>query len=235
MSGSFVHLHLHSEFSLADGLLKVKDIVSRAVAADMPAIALTDIGNLFGLVKFYETCLAAGVKPILGAELKVVAGRGDHAGPRPQAKAQGGDHAAERIVLLAMNQTGYRNLIELVSKSYTGTSVRGVLPEADVFERHEGLLVLSGGVGGHLWSFAANDDDAAMAERARTWAAVFGDRYYLEITRAGRPGEAGFLAKLVTLATELGLGMVATNDVCFLNADDFEATRLACASTRAAR
>jgi len=211
----FVHLHVHSEFSLADGLLKAGDLVTGAVSGDMPAIALTDIGNLFGAIKFFEKALAQGIKPILGAELKVCA---------PQTEAtEGADGLAERVVLLAMNQVGYRNLIKLVSGSYTDTQRRGVLDEATVFAHQEGLLVLSGGVGGHLWGLSSNDDHGGLIERVGRWQHVFGDRYYLELTRTGRPGEAQFLQRLVDVADRCGVPVVATNDVCFAKADDFEA------------
>jgi DNA polymerase III subunit alpha len=206
----FVHLHLHSEFSLADSLLKVKPLVGEAIQHNMPALALTDIGNLFGLVKFYEACMARGVKPILGAELRIV-------------PANTTTDAGERIVALAMNERGYANLIKLVSASYTTVEQRGLVPETLVFEHHEGLIVLSGGVYGHLWQMAKSDDKTALHERIQQWSSVFGDRYYLELTRTGRGDEEQVLVALVEAAIELGAGVVATNDVCFAQVDDFEA------------
>ena len=210
MTSRFVHLHVHSEYSLADGLLKVKDLVARAADAGMPAVALTDRNNLFGLVKFYDACLEKGVKPIVGSELLVVE---DH----------DGNGEPERVVALAMDQAGYGNLIKLVSRSYTECAVRGVLSEQEVFAAHEGLLILSGGVGGHLWGLLSKGDSAGARDRAARWRGVFGDRYYLEVMRTGRRGEEAALRLAMWIAAELELGVVATNDVCFPAADDYEA------------
>ena len=206
----FVHLHVHSEYSLADSLLKVKKLIGHVASKAMPAVALTDVGNLFALVKFYEASIAAGVKPILGVELRVV-------------DADASSQVPARIVLLAMNEKGYANLIALVSASFTTVEQRGVVPEHLVFEHHEGLIALSGGVSGHLWQSLQNGDDAALQARAVRWAEHFSDRYYLELTRTGRDGEERSIHRLVNLAVQLDIGVVATNDVCFAYAEDFEA------------
>ncbi len=205
---AFVHLHVHSEFSLKDGLLKVKGLVGRVVENAMPAVALTDVGNLFGLVKFFETACRSGVKPILGAEVSV------------QVPPDG---SPERVVLLAMNAAGYANLIYLVSAGYTDSSRRGVLTETQVFDRHEGLIVLSGGVHGHLWASAVAGDIAGVEDKAKRWQDCFGNRYYLELTRTNRGGEENANDVLITVAGKLRVGVVATNDVCFAQADDYEA------------
>ncbi len=205
----FVHLHLHTEYSLADGLLKVKDVIERAKRDGMPALAITDIGNLFALVKFFEAAIGAGVKPILGAEVKVYS----DASPAP-----------ERVVLLAMDSIGYGNLIRMVSACYTDTTSatsRGMLHERFVCEHNEGLIALSGGMYGHLWQIA--HDEQALHRRIDTWTRSFGDRYYVEITRTGRAGEAAAVAAWVRAALALGVPVVATNDVCFTTTDDFEA------------
>ena len=137
----------------------------------MPALALTDCNNLFALVKFYETCLSQGVKPILGAEIVVSCAETGLSG---------------RIVVLARNLAGYSNLISLISASYTSAEQRGIISEADIFARKEGLIVLAGGVGGHLWGELANDDQGHALDRARTWQSEFAEDYFLEITRTGR-------------------------------------------------
>ncbi|MEM7097037.1 MAG: DNA polymerase III subunit alpha [Pseudomonadota bacterium] len=207
----FVHLHVHSEFSLKDGLLKVKDLVKRVRGDGMPGVAITDVNNLFALVKFYETSLGQGIKPVLGAELLV--------------EEEDAKFAASRIVALAMNTGGYKNLIELVSCGYTTAGSRGVLSEQRIFDHHEGLIILSGGVGGHLWHLSLQQDDASeeLKRRVERWRGVFGDRYYLELTRTGRPSEEMVLNQLVAMAQALGVPVVATNDVCFASSDDFEA------------
>ena len=207
-STEFVHLHVHSEYSLADGLFKVKDLVNRAAAGGMPAVALTDRNNLFALVKFFEACMGQGVKPIMGAEVLVQ--------ETPQ-------ESAERVLLLARDLEGYRNLLALISASYTTTAQRGVLQEQEIFAAKSGLIVLSGGVRGHLWSLLNNGDLAQAKERAQRWQGEFGDAYYLEITRCGRADEEQNLRHLLTIAASTGIGVVATNDVCFAEADDFEA------------
>lgn len=207
-SAEFVHLHVHSEYSLADGLLKVKDLVGRAAATGMPAVALTDRNNLFALVKFFEACMAQGVKPILGAEVAV---------------QETADGIAERVLLLARDLEGYRNLLALISASYTTTAQRGVLKEQEIFAAKAGLIVLSGGVRGHLWSLLNNGDTEQAQQRAQRWQSHFGDAYYLELTRCGRADEEQHLRQLLSIAGQSGIGVVATNDVCFAEAQDFEA------------
>ena len=204
----FVHLHVHTEFSLKDGLLKVKELVKRTVTADLPAVAITDVNNLFALVKFYENSVSSGIKPILGAELLVEDGAAQGTG---------------RVVALAMNADGYQNLIQLVSAGYTHSSRRSVVSEQDLFARQDGLIILSGGVDGHLWTDARQEDTTALHSRIKRWQAVFGDRYYIELTRTGRPSEEAVLTVLTHAAAELGIGVVATNDVMFAQEDDFEA------------
>ncbi|MEM9624492.1 MAG: PHP domain-containing protein, partial [Pseudomonadota bacterium] len=203
----FIHLHVHSEFSLKDGLLKMKPLLSQIAAQHMPAVGLTDAGNLFALVKFYESACSRGIKPVLGAEVQV----------------QTGDSPAERLVLLAMNNHGYKNLIHLVSTGFTEAPLRGVLQEDEIFAHSDGLIVLSGGMHGHLWQLAQGADQAALQERIQRWQNCFGDRYYLELTRTARPGEERVNMALLAAASALQVGVVATNDVCFAHQDDFEA------------
>ena len=207
-AANFVHLHVHSEFSLSEGMLKVKDVVNTTAARGMPALALTDCNNLFALVKFYETCLSQGVKPILGAEIVVSC-------------AQTG--VSGRIVALARNMAGYTNLIALISAGYTSAEQRGVISEEDIFARKEGLIILAGGVGGHLWSELANDDQGPALSRARVWQNEFAEDYFLEITRTGRENEEEMLRRTLAIASQLEIGVVASNDVCFTAAEDFEA------------
>ena len=215
----FVHLHVHSEFSLTDGLVKVKDLVARTKAMGADAVALTDINNLFALVKFYQAAHGGGLKPIVGAELTVHEQPGAVAG---------------RVVALAMNQTGYANLIALVSATYVSTTERGVLDEQTLFAQSEGLIVLSGSVKGHLWHGALQDDGEVLRDTMQRWQTALGDRYYVELTRCGRDQEEEINFKLAQQASKLGIGVVATNDVCFAEADFFEAheTRVCIAEGR---
>ncbi len=203
----FVHLRVHSEYSLADSIIKVKPLTRRAAELAMPALALTDRANLFALVKFYQAALTAGVKPLVGADLELHAEAGER----------------YRLGILAMNQAGFRNLIALVSAAYTGAAVRGTLSREQLFACAEGLLVLSGGRDGELGQALLKGDEARAEEVAQAWRAAFPDRFYVEVTRTGRTGEEPYIALAVPLAARLGLPVVATNDVCFLDEADFEA------------
>jgi DNA polymerase-3 subunit alpha len=206
---AFAHLRVHSEYSIGDGLIRVDALAERAATLGMPAVALTDRCNLFGLVKFWDACLAAGVKPIVGADLLVAA---EAAGDEPG-----------RLLALAMDDTGYRNLTALVSRAYVEASPRGQLALGDVVARGAGLIVLSGGVDGAIGRALARGD-AERAERiARACRDAFPDRFYLEVSRTRRPGDAAHLVAVVDLAAHLDLPVVATHDVCFLEREEFEA------------
>jgi len=203
----FVHLRVHSEFSIADGLIKVRQLASAVHELGMPAVALTDRTNLFGLVKFYQACLDVGIKPLIGADLTY---RHEHGEPA-------------RIGVLAMNQDGYRSLIALVSSAYIDSDERGILSAAQIFACQSGLLVLSGGLHGEVGQALIKDHRDRALEVARCWARHFPGRYYVELTRNGLDQEEAYLSRAVALAAELELPVVATNDVCFIGEDDFEA------------
>ncbi|MFW6094640.1 MAG: DNA polymerase III subunit alpha [Pseudomonadota bacterium] len=203
----FVHLRLHSEYSLADGIIKVNPLAARAAEQGMAALALTDRANLFALVKFYQATLAAGIKPLIGADLELRGEPGER----------------YRLAVLAMNQAGYRNLIALVSAAYVDCPERGTITREELFERHDGLLVLSGGRDGDIGQALLKGDEARAEMLARAWSERFGDRYYVELTRTGRDAEEAYIALAVPLAARLALPVVATNDVCFLDEDDYEA------------
>jgi DNA polymerase III subunit alpha len=173
----------------------------------MPAIALTDRSNLFALVKFYQAMLGVGVKPLIGADLQLTDGPGQH----------------HRLGLLAMNQIGFRNLIALISDAYVGCSERGRITREQLLARGDGLLVLSGGRDGDIGQALQKGDEPAARALAAAWSEAFPGRFYVEVSRTGRAGEEAYLALAVALAGELSLPVVATNDVCFLREDDFEA------------
>ena len=207
--GEFVHLAVHSEYSVSDGLAKVKDLTSRAAALGMPAVALTDRANLFGLVKFYSACRDAGIKAIIGADLDYEDAEGVH-----------------RCILLVASEAGYRNLLRLVSSAFTapggeaGNRKHGRVGQDDVFAAAEGLLVLLGQASDVGTALASGE---AAARRLRRWREAFGDRVYLEVVRTGRSGEGRFVAHAAALAAAQHVPIVATNDVRFLARDDFEA------------
>ena len=215
MQSPFVHLRVHTEYSLSDGIVRIKPLVGAAREAGMPAVGVTDNVNLFGMVKFYKAALGAGIKPIVGVDLLI----------------DEGDQPATRLTLFAQNSTGYRNICELLSRGYLhGQSKAGVLCKRQwVIDYADGLIALSGGMAGDVGSALLAGKNDVARQRARDWQAVFGDRYYLEVTRCGRTGEAGWLAETVGLALALDVPIVATNDVRFPTRDDFDAheTRVA--------
>lgn len=217
MTVPFVHLRLHSEYSLVDGLVKLKSLVSTTAERAMPALALTDETNLFGLVKFYKAAQGAGLKPIIGSDLWLC---NPHDESHPY-----------RITLLAMNDVGYRNLTELISKGWTHGQRQGkaILDKRWVLEQSDGLIALSGAREGEIGRHLLSDHEREARQLLEEWQAAFPDRFYLELIRTGRPLEEACVHASVKLAIETGTPVVATNDVRFLERDDFWAheTRVA--------
>ena len=210
MSAGFVHLHVHSEFSLIDGTVRVKPLVETVRQQAMPAVAVTDQGNLFGMVKFYRAALNAGVKPLIGADLRV-------AGEDPQ--------RSYVMTFLCMNDAGYRALTRLITASYLQGQAQGlpVVAREWLDQWNEGLIVLSGGARGDVGEALVAGHSALAQSRLDFWQERFGDRFYLELHRTGRPGDEAHVHAGVALATQSGVAVVATNDVRFLTPDDHEA------------
>ncbi|WGI25941.1 DNA polymerase III subunit alpha [Halomonas alkaliantarctica] len=217
MTVPFVHLRLHSEYSLVDGLVKLKSLVSTTAERAMPALALTDETNLFGLVKFYKAAQGAGLKPIIGSDLWL---QNPHDESHPY-----------RLTLLAMNDVGYRNLTELISKGWTHGQRQGraILDKQWVLEQSEGLIALSGAREGEIGRHLLSDHEQDARVLLEEWQAAFPERFYLELVRTGRPLEEACVHASVKLAIETGTPVVATNDVRFLERDDYWAheTRVA--------
>ncbi|WP_431024442.1 DNA polymerase III subunit alpha [Halomonas sp. H5] len=217
MSPSFVHLRVHTEYSLVDGLVRLKPLISRSAEMGMPALAISDETNLFGLVKAYKSAQGAGLKPIIGADFWL---HNDYDEAHPY-----------RLTLLAMNAEGYRNLTELISRGWMEGQRLGqpILHKAWIFAQSEGLVALSGGrdgeIGRHLLSDHPDEARTLLAE----WGQHFPGRFYLELTRTGRQYEEECLHLSVELGAETGTPVVATNDVRFIDKDDFWAheTRVA--------
>ena len=206
----FVHLSVHTEFSLVDSTVRIKPMV-KAVAETMPAVAVTDRCNLFALVKFYRAAMDVGIKPVIGVDLRV--------------SGASSDGTLTRVLLLVQNQTGYLNLTNLVSRSYQEGQVNGepVIELDWLFDANEGLIALSGSIDGDIAAaLKRGKSDEALA-CAKRWQTVFGDRYYLELTRTERTFEEEYIAGACEIAIATGIPVVATNDVRFLEADDFDA------------
>ncbi len=209
---AFVHLRVHTEYSLVDGVVRIEELVAAAASAGMPALAVTDQCNLFAMVKFYRAAQAAGIKPIVGVDVWVC----------------DADERAEpsRLTLLCMNQQGYGNLTRLVSRSYLEGQRKGM----PMLERGwltpdtlAGLIALSGGGEGDVGRHLGNGRVAEAHRAARAWRSLFGDRYYLEIQRLGRTDDEALVDGTLGLVAELDLPVVATNDVRFVKPADFEA------------
>jgi len=211
MSQRFVHLRLHTEFSLVDSVVRVPALMEAVAAARMPAVALTDASNLFAMVKFYRAALERGVKPVIGVELEI-----GEPGERRQ---------SSRIALLCQSMTGYRNVTRLLSRAYLQRPASGeVLIERRWLSKSdlEGLIALSCATHGDLGRALANGRDADAARSLDGWLELFGERFYIELQRLGRPEEESYIAAAVQLAARRGVPVVATNDVRFLSAGDFE-------------
>ncbi|MGI9212046.1 MAG: DNA polymerase III subunit alpha [Methylococcaceae bacterium] len=211
MSVRFVHLHLHTEYSLIDGLVDIKPLVKRCVAEGMPAVAVTDQSNLFALVKFYKAAEDAGIKPLAGADVYV---------QNPLDPAE-----PYAMTLLVLNETGYRHLTALISRAYQENQHQGVpLVKVEwIQDLNEGLIALSGAGRGDVGKALLAGHLSEAARLLSRWVTVFGDRYYLELQRTGRVGEEGHIERAVALAIEHQVAVVATNDVRFLDSEDFDA------------
>ena len=212
MTQPFVHLRLHTEYSLVDGIVRVPELMAAVAAAGMPAVALTDQSNLFAMVKFYKEALGAGVKPVIGVDAWV-----REAGERV---------APSRIVLLCQNLVGYRHLTQLVTRSFLEGQQRGApMLERAWLQREmlSGLIVLSGGAEGDIGQAFARGKDEEAARCLERWQELCGDRFYLEVQRTGRAGEQVVTEAVLDMAQERGVAAVATNDVRFLTRPEFDA------------
>jgi DNA polymerase III subunit alpha len=216
----FVHLRLHSEFSVVDGTTRVDEAVAAASADGQPALALTDLSNLFGAVKFYKAARGEGVKPLIGAEV-FVQGLGPAVAPGSSVVHQ----TLPRMLLLVQNHQGYLNLCELLARAWTRNLVRdqAAVQWPWLQELNAGLLVLSGAHFGPVGLALLAGDDTAAADTALKLSAAFPHRFYLELQRAGRPDDERHVAAAVALAARLKLPVVATHPVQFLAPQDYEA------------
>lgn len=211
MLPGFVHLRVHTEFSLVDGLIRIKPLMEKVAERGMNTVAVTDFCNLFAAVKIFKAAVEQGIKPILGSDLPC------HDPKIPE--------DIFSLVVLCQNDVGYRNLTRLVSKAYQEGQYQGQ-PRVQVewiAQHAEGLIALSGGRFGAVGKALLSGNDPLAYALAKHYAQVFADCFYLEIQRTGRPDEVLYNEKIVSLAEQLNLPLVATNDVRFIEADDFEA------------
>ncbi len=207
----FVHLRVHSDFSMCDGLNKVKPIVAKAADLNMPAIALTDQMNLCGLVKFYHATHGAGIKPIIGTDFYV--------------KSDLLEDELSRLVVIAYNNQGYKNLTELISKGYLRGHIqnKAVIDRDWLIEYAEGLILLSGAKEGDIGKALLKNNLEQANEMLSFYQQYFPNNYYLELIRTGRDDEETYLHLAVDFASQHDIPVVATNEVMFLTPELFDA------------
>jgi DNA polymerase-3 subunit alpha len=208
----FVHLRLHTEFSVVDGTNRIEDVVKAAAADAQPALAITDLNNLFGAIKFYKEARGKGLKPVIGCELML--------------QGVGGEASAvSRVLLLVQNHRGYLNLCEILARAWTRNVVRaqGVCRLEWLQELNEGLILLAGAQAGPIGQVLLQGDESRASELALQLAAIFPHRFYIELQRAGRGDDEAHVAAAVQLAARLSLPVVATHPVQFTKEDDYEA------------
>lgn len=209
MQPHFIHLRLHTEFSLQDGLLQISPLMQKITTMRMPAIAITDHCNMFAAVKFYRAAIEAGIKPIIGADLLVIENEQNT--------------SPFRLSLLCQNQCGYKNLVKLISKSYLEAHTDQPIIIKNWLTAHaEGLIALAGIESDIGQALLAHDQTSAKTNLL-FWKNLFPSHFYLEVSRTGRSQEEQYIASALFLAEEHTIPPVATNDVRFLNQDDFEA------------
>ena len=201
----FVHLGIHSEFSITESIVRIPDLIKAAVKDNMPALALTDLSNLHAAVKFYTSCLSKGIKPILGSVVRL-------------------NEPDQRVTLLAMTNEGWKGLTEIVSRGHIEGQQLSIpcVQKEWILEQHHDIIVLLGqnsDVGKMLCS--SNPQKAEPLLEA--WQEKFGNRVYLALTRTDRPGEEDYIGEAVKLAAKYHIGVVAHNDIHFIERDDFDA------------
>ena len=201
----FVHLGIHTEFSITESIVRVPDLIQAAVNEEMPALALTDLSNLHAAVKFYGKCLGQGIKPILGSVLRL-------------------NDADHRVTLLSMNNHGWRNLTELVSRGYIEGQQLNIpcVNKAWILEQADDLILLLG-IQSDVGKMLITSNPQKAEPLLEEWIEKFGNRVYLALTRTDRPDEDAFIAEAVKLAKKYNIGVVAHNDVHFVRREDYEA------------
>ncbi|MBL4671668.1 MAG: DNA polymerase III subunit alpha [Arenicella sp.] len=207
----FVHLHVHSEYSLVNGMIRLPALIEQTRTNQMPAVALTDMGNLYGAVKFFNKCMAQGIKPIIGAEVYV---------ENPDKVTQ-----PYIMVLLVQDEVGYVNLSELLSRGFREGQAQGkpIIQKDWLNGKTDGLICLSGGIRGELGGAIMASRDDYSEEVIKQYQGLFPDRFFIEIQRVGRPHEEEYISQAAKLAAQFQIPLVATNDAHFMRSPDFDA------------
>ena len=210
MTTQFIHLRLRTEYSLIDSIVSIKPLIAATKAANMPAVGITDHCNFYGLIKFYSAAQSNGIKPIVGADFWI--------------RNVSDDDKPSMICLLAMNHTGYRNIIDLISRAYQKGQYHGspYINREWISECSEGVIALSGGRQGDIGMALIGGREEEASQLLSGWQQDFPNRFYLELQRTGRENEEAYIVDAVHLAAKHQVPVVATNDVRFLSEDDFE-------------
>ena len=208
----FTHLNIHSEYSIVDSIVKIDQLSEKAQQYNYESIAITDSSNLFGFLKFYKSVRSKGIKPIAGAEINHVRDSSSH-----------NEHA--NLTLIAKNQLGYKNLIKLISKSQIVGKTSGipVIETEWLAEHSDGLIALSGGFRGHIGKAVLDTNHDLFLKRIKYFQKIFKEDFVLEISRINRPQEDIYNDYILSKAGELGLPVVASNEVRFIDKEDYEA------------
>lgn len=220
MKANFVHLHNHTEYSLLDGASKISKLVKQAVKYKMPALAITDHGNLFGAVEFYKTCNEYGINPIIGVETYVAT-----SSRKDRTVTKNFSETSFHLTLLCENNTGYHNLIKLISLGFLeGFYYRPRIDKEILAQHSKGLIALSGCLKGEINHYLLRDEIDRAQEVLSTYQDIFGkENFYLELTRLGMPENEKSIKELLKLSQEMGANVVATNDCHYLEATDVKA------------
>ena len=218
-TGDFVHLHLHSQYSILDGAIKIKDLVDKAVEYGMPAVAVTDHGNMYASYELYKTCKEKGIKPIIGQEFYIAKGsRFD------KSKGKEGEKGSYHLILLAKNDKGLKNLMKLSSIGFTEGFYYKPRIDKEVLEKYsEGLIALSACIQGEVPLLYLMGKEKEAEEAAKWYKELFGDDFYLEIQYHGIKEQEKANRFLIELSKKLDIDLVATNDAHYLNKEDWEA------------
>ena len=211
MKPQFIHLRVHTEYSLSDGIVRIPKLVNQCAEYEMPAVAVTDLNNLFGLIKFYNQSEDSGVKPIVASDVWIADTEGIGVTP---------------LVLIARNDKGYLgNLCQLISSTYSKHSgnVSPSISRQDLKTKSDGLIALSGGKDGDIGKALLGGNWSGAIERLAFWSSIFPNAFYIEIQRTGREHEKEYNASAIELAAQEKIPVVATNDVRFLAREEFEA------------
>ena len=227
MSGRFVHLHNHTHYSLLDGACRIEDMLEKCKQLGMDSLAITDHGNMFGVIEFYTKALKAGIKPIIGYEAYVAPG------DRRTKEAKGISEASYHLVLLAKNMTGYKNLLKLASIAYLeGFYYRPRIDKQVLNEYREGLFCASACLAGEIPDALMRQDIQRAKEVAEEYASMFGEDFFLELQDQGLAEQKLINEQIADIAQQKGIGLIATNDIHYVNADDARAHEiLVCVNT----